>query len=199
MKILLEFWPITFFLAKRGTGLLEVLPYLSHALYSELQSLTLTRLETVMTVMRGKIRAFSTHRRSFISGFFHITNPFVEAFNFLPMFFAISDCMIRKVLEKLFIFFFRLSLKYSEMFIRGLYDEIMFFSCASACKELRSISLIGKTETKQAKLNNEGQQQWLDLKKFTSITSDELEKFWRMTSWLLRNQLKRLNKLTISR
>ena len=45
------------------------------------------------------------------------------------------------------------------MFIRGLYDEIMFFSCASACKELRSISLIGKTETKQAKLNKERQQQ----------------------------------------
>ena len=45
------------------------------------------------------------------------------------------------------------------MFIRGLYDEIMFFSCASVWKELRSISLIGKTETKQAKLNKEGQQQ----------------------------------------
>ena len=44
------------------------------------------------------------------------------------------------------------------MFIRRLSDE-MFFSCASAWKELRSISLIGKTETKQAKLNNEGQQQ----------------------------------------
>ena len=132
MKILLEFWPITFFMAKRGTGLLEVLPYLSHAFSSELQSPTLTKLETVMTVMRGKIRAFSTHRRSFISGFFHITNPFVEAFNFLLMFFAISDCMIKKALEKLFIFFFRLSLKILWNVHKGtLRWNNVFFLCLS--------------------------------------------------------------------
>ena len=178
MKILLEFWPITFFLAKRGTWLLEVLPYLSYALYSELQSLTLTRLETVMTVMRGKIRAFSTHRRSFISGFFHITNPFVEAFNFLPMFFAISDCMIKKSIRKIILFFFRLSLKYSEMFIRGLYDEIMFFSCASAWKELRSISLIGKTD-KTGKTEQ---------RRTTAMTG--FEKIYKYDKWRTRKILK---------
>ena len=40
--------------------------------------------------------------KEFYFGGFHIINPFVEAFNFLPMFFFTSDCMMKSNKKLLF-------------------------------------------------------------------------------------------------